>query len=75
MKKALDWTFHEYGLPETIRSDNGAPFCSAGITGLSKLSIHIIKLSITPERIDKGKPQQNGRHERMHRAFFNELHA
>ena len=58
--------FREYGLPGAIRSDNGAPFASHGIGGLSRLSVWWIKLGITPERIEAGKPQQNGRHERMH---------
>ena len=58
--------FEEFGLPEVIRSDNGSPFASAGVTGLTGLSVWWIKLGIRPERIDPGKPQQNGRHERFH---------
>lgn len=58
--------FAEFGLPEAIRSDNGAPFASTGVTGLTALSVWWIKLGIRPERIDPGKPQQNGRHERFH---------
>jgi putative transposase len=58
--------FREYGLPGAIRSDNGVPFASHGIGGLSRLSVWWIKLGIMPERIEAGKPQQNGRHERMH---------
>ena len=61
--------FREYGLPHAIRIDNGAPFAGRGIGGLSRLSIWWIKLGIQPERIDKGEPQQNGRHERMHRTL------
>lgn len=61
--------FREYGLPLAIRMDNGTPFTGRGIGGLSKLSVWWIKLGIRPERIDKGKPQQNGRHERMHRTL------
>ena len=61
--------FREFGLPLVIRSDNGAPFASVGLGGLSRLSIWWIKLGITPERIEPGKPQQNGRHERMHRTL------
>jgi transposase InsO family protein len=64
--------FHEYGLPESIRTDNGAPFASTTVGGLSRLSIWWIKLGIIPERIRKGKPQQNGRHERMHRTLKEE---
>jgi len=58
--------FREYGLPRAIRTDNGSPFASRGIGGLSRLSVWWIKLGIVPERIDPGHPEQNGRHERMH---------
>ena len=59
-------TFRQYGLPLAIRTDNGTPFAGRGIGGLSRLSVWWIKLGIVPERIEPGKPQQNGRHERMH---------
>jgi len=61
--------FREYGLPSAIRTDNGAPFASVALAGLSALSVWWIKLGIWPERIERGKPQQNGRHERMHRTL------
>jgi transposase InsO family protein len=61
--------FREYGLPETLRTDNGAPFGSNGDSGLTGLSVWWIKLGIRPERIAPGKPEQNGRHERMHRTL------
>ncbi|MGY3447752.1 putative transposase [Bradyrhizobium sp. USDA 4353] len=62
----LDAAFREFGLPLRMRSDNGAPFASQGAGGLSRLSVKLIKAGVTPERITPGKPQQNGRHERMH---------
>ncbi len=62
----LDAAFREFGLPHRLRSDNGSPFASRGAGGLSKLSVRLIKAGVTPERIAPGKPQQNGRHERMH---------
>ena len=62
----LEATFREFGLPSAIRTDNGTPFASRGIFGLSRLSVWFLKLGIVPERIEPGKPQQNGRHERMH---------
>ena len=62
----LDAAFREFGLPHYMRSDNGSPFASRGAGGLSKLSIKLIKAGVIPERIAPGKPQQNGRHERMH---------
>ncbi|MDX1300588.1 MAG: IS481 family transposase [Pseudomonas sp.] len=61
--------FNAYGLPERIRTDNGVPFASRACGGLSRLSIWWIRLGIVPERIAAGKPQQNGRHERMHRTL------
>jgi transposase InsO family protein len=61
--------FREYGLPIAIKTDNGAPFASISIGGLSRLSIWWIKLGIIPERIEKGCPQQNSRHERIHRTL------
>jgi putative transposase len=64
--------FREFGLPLKIRTDNGAPFASNGESGLSSLSAWWIKLGIAPERIRPGKPQQNGRHERMHRTLKQE---
>ena len=62
----LEATFREFGLPLAIRSDNGAPFASRGVAGLSRLSVWWIKLGIKPERITPGRPSENGRHERMH---------
>lgn len=61
--------FKEYGLPRRIRSDNGAPFASSGLGRLSRLSVWWIRLGIKPELIEPGHPQQNGRHERMHRTL------
>lgn len=61
--------FREYGLPRRIRSDNGTPFASTARGGLSQLAVWWIRLGILPERIEPGKPQQNGRHERMHRTL------
>ncbi len=58
--------FRECGLPEAIRTDNGAPFASRAIAGLSRLAVWWMKLGIVPERIPPAHPEQNGRHERMH---------
>ena len=58
--------FEQYGLPEVIRSDNGTPFASAGLLGLSRLAVWWMKLGISVEHTEPGHPQQNGRHERMH---------
>jgi putative transposase len=59
--------FKDFGLPLSIRTDNGVPFASrSALFGLSKLSVWWLRLGIGIERIEPGKPQQNGRHERMH---------
>jgi putative transposase len=63
-------TFQEFGLPQAIRTDNGVPFASGqALYGLSKLSVWWLRLGIRLERIQPGHPQQNGRHERMHRTL------
>jgi putative transposase len=66
VKRVFEATFRQYGLPEAIRSDNGSPFASVGAAGLSRLSVWWVRLGIALQRIEPGKPQQNGRHERMH---------
>lgn len=66
VRSLFEATFRQYGVPGAIRTDNGTPFASHGIGGLSRLSVWWLKLGIEPERIEAGKPQQNGRHERMH---------
>ena len=64
--------FQDHGLPNRIRTDNGAPFASNALARLSRLSVWFIKLGIYPELIEPGKPQQNGVHERMHRTLKQE---
>lgn len=68
-QKVYERAFREYGLPDVIRTDNGWPFSMNCLGGLSPLAIWLIKLGVYPERIDPGCPQQNGRHERMHRTL------
>lgn len=69
---AFDRMFREYGLPGAIRTDNGPPFASRGLAGLSRLSVRWVRLGIRHERIEPGCPQQNGQHERMHRTLKQE---
>ena len=59
--------FQEFGLPDRIRTDNGTPFASIALGRLSRLSIWWIKLGVLPDLIEPASPQQNGRHERMHK--------
>jgi transposase InsO family protein len=72
-RKAFEDAFREYGVPEVIHTDNGVPFCAPGsVLGLSKLSVWFLKLGISLERSRRGKPQDNGSHERMHRTLKQE---
>lgn len=68
-QQSCERIFAEVGLPIAIRTDNGCPFCSTAIAGLSRLSVWWMKLGIVHQRIEPAKPQQNGRHERMHRTL------
>jgi putative transposase len=61
--------FQEYGLPEMLRTDNGVPFATGALGRLSQLSTWWIRLGIYPELIEPAHPEQNGRHERMHRTL------
>ena len=63
---AFERTFHQFGLPQAIRTDNGVPFSTRTLFGLSKLSLWWLRLGIRIERIQPGHPEQNGTHERMH---------
>jgi transposase InsO family protein len=69
VRSALERVFAEYGLPEAMRSDVGAPFGANGAGGLSRLTVWLLKLDIEPRFIPPASPQDNGRHERMHRTL------
>jgi hypothetical protein len=66
VRPVFERVFREYGLPDAIRTDNGPPFSSVAAGGLSRLSVWWMKMGIRHERIAPGRPDQNGRHERMH---------
>ena len=68
-KPVFSRLFHEYGLPQYIRTDNGVPFATNTLARLSRLSAWWVRLGVLPQLIEPGKPQQNGRHERMHRTL------
>jgi hypothetical protein len=72
VRPIFEQAFREFGLPARMRTDNGTPFASRGAGGLSPLSIWWLKLGIRHERIQPGHPEQNGRHERMHRTLKQE---
>ena len=62
--------FRDHGLPQALRTDNGSPFASRhGLAGLTQFSVWLLKLGVWPDRIAPGRPDQNGRHERMHRTL------
>ena len=65
-RRRFERAFGEFGLPERIRSDNGGPFATPGLAGLSRLSIWWMRLGVVPERIAPGHPEQNGSHEQFH---------
>lgn len=68
-QRRIKRVFQDYGLPGAIRSDNGVPFASRSIHGLSRLNVWWMKLGIIHQRIRPAHPQENGRHERMHRTL------
>ena len=68
-KPIFEQTFREYGLPQAIRTDNGVPFATQAIHGLSYLNVWWMRLGIVHQRIHPGQPQDNGAHERMHRTM------
>ena len=72
VRAVCEAAMREYGMPSRIRTDNGASFAGTGLLGLSKLSLGWMKMGIIHERIQPGRPQQNGRHERMHRTLKEE---
>ncbi len=72
VRAVFEAAFREYGMPEALRTDNGTPFASRAPGGLSRLSMWWLRLGIRPERIRAGHPEQNGRHERMHRTLKEE---
>lgn len=65
----FEQAFRQYGLPWTIRTDNGSPFASTALGRLSRLSVWWIRLGIRPVRGRPKHPQDNGSHERMHRTL------
>jgi putative transposase len=69
VRPLFEAAFREHGLPCALRTDNGPPFASTGLGGLTPLSVWWIKLGILPDRIAPGKPSENGRHERLHRTL------
>lgn len=70
----MEEVFREFGLPKAIRSDNGIPFgCPSALLGMSELSVWWLRLGIDIERIRPGHPEENGRHERMHRTLKQEI--
>ncbi len=68
-KAVFSRLFREYGLPQIIRTDNGVPFATTALGRLSRLSVWWIRLGIYPELTEPAHPEQNGRHERMHRTL------
>ena len=68
-RPVFEGLFRRYGLPDRLRTDNGAPFASSALGRLSTLSVWWVRLGILPDLIEPARPQQNGRHERMHKTL------
>ena len=69
-QRVFDEVFREFGLPKQIHTDNGSPFgCVQAMSRLSRLAVWFMELGIEPVYSDPGHPEQNGRHERMHREL------
>lgn len=68
-RDVLDALFEQYGVPVAMLSDNGPPFAGRGLFGLSQLNVYLLRQGVRCERIEPGHPEQNGRHERMHRTL------
>jgi len=73
VRAIFEAAFREHGMPDAIRTDNGPPFASSAVGGLSRLAVWWTRLGIEHERIQAGHPEQNGRHERMHRTLKQDL--
>jgi transposase InsO family protein len=69
VRAGFERAFRTYGLPRAIRTDNGTPFASSGLQGLSRLNVWWMRLGIQHQRIHPGRPQENGAHERMHKTL------
>ncbi len=69
VRAIFEAAFREYGMPLAMHTDNGPPFATRAVAGLSALSIYLMKLGIVPERSRPAHPEDNGRHERMHRTL------
>jgi transposase InsO family protein len=68
-RRVFERMFYEYGIPKAIRTDNGVPFATSAVHGLSSLNVWWLRLGIEHQRIRPASPQENGRHERMHRTL------
>ena len=69
VQRRLEMAFWELGLPKAMLSDNGPPFGSRGLGGLSRLGVWLLRLGVQPIFIEPGHPEQNGRHERFHETL------
>lgn len=69
VRHRLQLLFESHGLPDCMLSDNGPPFGSRGLGGLTRLGVWLLRLGIQPIFIEPGRPDQNGRHERFHETL------
>jgi transposase InsO family protein len=71
-QREMESAFKEHGLPGAMRSDNGSPFAAKGVGGLTRLAVWLLRLGVQLQRTTRGRPQENGAHERMHRTLKQE---
>jgi len=69
VRASFEQAFRTYGLPRAIRTDNGVPFATTGIHGLSRLNVWWMRLGIQHQRSRPATPQDNAAHERMHKTL------
>lgn len=70
VRAQIERLFGKFGLPHYMLSDNGPPFGSNGLGGLSRLGVWLLRLGVRPVFIEPGRPEQNGRHERFHETLL-----
>ena len=73
VRAIFEAAFREYGMPEAIRTDNGRAVCRLGRRRAVAAGGVVDQAGHRAERIQAGHPEQNGRHERMHRTLKQDL--
>jgi transposase InsO family protein len=75
VQSLLTQAFRQYGLPQAIRCDNGSPWGTAGMGGLSRLEAWLLRLGVEPWHGRPDHPQTQGKIERFHGTMAREVFA